>query len=95
MSFGGLVEISFLQISAWLQGRHVLMSGAAFVGAVSPQVTFYGTAKLQREVWKEAELVLPVLNQPTRDFVDVVWALKERKVDLNWDLFAITAWLEK
>ena len=45
------------------------------------------------EVWKEAELGLPVLNQPIRDFVDVVWALKERKVDLDWDLFAITTWL--
>ena len=49
--------------------------------------------KIAEEVWKEAELVLHVLNQPTRDFVDVVWALKERKVDLDWDLFAITAWL--
>ena len=45
------------------------------------------------EVWKEAELGLPVPNQPIRDFVDVVWALKERKVDLDWDLFAITTWL--
>ena len=45
------------------------------------------------EVWKEAELGLPVPNQPIRDFVDVVWALKERKVDLDWDLFAIMAWL--
>ena len=45
------------------------------------------------EVWKEAELGLPVPNQPIRDFVDVVWVLKERKVDLDWDLFAITTWL--
>lgn len=45
------------------------------------------------EVWKEAELGLPVPNQPIRDFVDMVWALKERKVDLDWDLFAITTWL--
>lgn len=45
------------------------------------------------EVWKEVELRLPVPNQPIRDFVDVVWALKERKVDLDWDLFAIMAWL--
>ena len=45
------------------------------------------------EVWKEVELGLPVPNQPIRDFVDVVWALKERKVDLDWDLFAITTWL--
>ena len=45
------------------------------------------------EVWKEVELGLPVSNQPIRDFVDVVWALKERKVDLDWDLFAITTWL--
>ena len=45
------------------------------------------------EAWKEAELGLPVPNQPIRDFVDVVWALKERKVDLDWDLFVITTWL--
>lgn len=43
------------------------------------------------EVWKEVELGLPVLNQPTRDFVDVVWALKDRKEDIEWELFAITA----
>ncbi|XP_023927441.1 uncharacterized protein LOC112038812 [Quercus suber] len=49
--------------------------------------------KFAKEVWKEAELGLLMLNHPTRDFVDVVWALKERRVDLDWDLFAITAWL--
>ena len=49
--------------------------------------------KFAKEVWKEAELGLPVLNHPIRDFVDVVWALRERKVDLDWVLFAITAWL--
>ena len=49
--------------------------------------------KVAVEVWKEAELGLLVLNQPIMDFMDVVWALKERKVDVDWDLFAIMTWL--
>ena len=35
---------------------------------------------------------LPRLNQPTRDFVDVFWAVMERKGYTDWVLFAITAW---
>ena len=48
--------------------------------------------KVAAEVWREMDLDLPVLTQPTRDFVDVVWAVKERKEDMDWVLFAITAW---
>ena len=47
--------------------------------------------KVAAEVWKEMALDLPVLPQPTRDFVDVVWAVKERKEDLDWVLFAVMA----
>ena len=38
------------------------------------------------------DLDLPMLTQPTRDFVDVVWVVKERKKDMDWVLFAITTW---
>lgn len=44
------------------------------------------------EVWKEMDLGLPALDHPTRDFIDVVWFLKERKGSMNWELFAIMAW---
>lgn len=64
-----------------------------FCGGYESSGHILWNCKVAVEVWKEAELGLPVPNQPIRDFVDVVWALKERKVDLDWDLFAITAWL--
>lgn len=48
--------------------------------------------KVASEVWKEVDLGLLVLDQPTRDFMDVVWALKDRKEGTDWELFAITAW---
>ncbi|KAL0014096.1 hypothetical protein SO802_001165 [Lithocarpus litseifolius] len=41
---------------------------------------------------REVGLGLPRLNQPMRDFVDVVWAVMERKENTDWGLFAITAW---
>ena len=36
------------------------------------------------------DIGLLMLNQPTRDFVDVVWAVMERKGDRDWVMFAIT-----
>ena len=47
-------------------------------------------SKVAVEVWREVDIGLPRLNQPTRDFVDVVWAVMERKGDRDWVMFAIT-----
>lgn len=44
-------------------------------------------------MWKEVGLNLPNLKQPMKDFIDVVWALKEKDGVSNWELFAITAWM--
>ena len=48
--------------------------------------------KVAIEVWREVDFGLPRLNQPMRDFVDVVWAVMERKEDMDWALFTIIAW---
>lgn len=45
------------------------------------------------EVWKEVGINLPKLKQPMKNFIDVVWSLKERKGGSDWELFAITAWM--
>ena len=45
------------------------------------------------EVWKEVDINLPILKQPMKNFIDVVWSLKERDGDSDWELFAITAWM--
>ncbi|KAL0007228.1 hypothetical protein SO802_008730 [Lithocarpus litseifolius] len=45
------------------------------------------------DVWKEIGLNLPILKQPIKNFVDVVWALKEMDGVSDWELFAITAWM--
>ena len=45
------------------------------------------------EVWKEVGLNLLKLNQPTKEFIDVVWMLKERESVSDWELFTIMAWM--
>ena len=45
------------------------------------------------EVWREVGVNLPVLKQPMKNFVDVVWSFKERDGVSDWELFAITAWM--
>ena len=71
------------------------MAGVAFGGGGGYKSSSHilWNCKVTVEVWKEAKFGLFVLNQLTRDFMDVAWALKERKVDLDWDLFAIMVWL--
>ena len=45
------------------------------------------------EVWREVEINLPILKQSMKNFIDVVWTLKERDGVLDWELFAITTWM--
>lgn len=64
----------------------------AFCGECESSRHILWDCKVASKVWKEVDLGLPVLDQPTRDFVDVVWVLKDRKESTDWELFAITAW---
>lgn len=36
---------------------------------------------------------LPKMDQPMKDFIDVVWSLKEREGVSDWELFAIIVWM--
>lgn len=63
-----------------------------FCGECESSAHILWDCKVTVEVWREVDLGLPRLNQPMRDFVDVVWAVMERKKDTDWVLFAITAW---
>ena len=63
-----------------------------FCGECESSSHTFWDCKVAAEVWKEMGLDLLVLPQPTRDFVDVVWVVKKRKKDMDWVLFAITAW---
>ncbi|KAL0003066.1 hypothetical protein SO802_016847 [Lithocarpus litseifolius] len=48
--------------------------------------------KLASEVWFESNLSFPNLPIPQREFIDIVWFLRETQKVVDWDLFAITAW---
>ncbi|XP_075674992.1 uncharacterized protein LOC142644220 [Castanea sativa] len=48
--------------------------------------------KLAVDVWKETRLKLPRFQNPQRDFIDVVWRLRDARSELDWDCFATTAW---
>ncbi|XP_023917793.1 uncharacterized protein LOC112029335 [Quercus suber] len=50
--------------------------------------------KFASEVWKSGGLPTKVRNQLrySKDFIDVVWSLKEDKCIHDWDKYAITAW---
>ena len=45
------------------------------------------------EVWREVGINLPTTKQPMKNFIDVVWTLKERDGVAEWELFAIAAWM--
>lgn len=44
------------------------------------------------EVWGNTRLKLPYLKSMPRDFIDIVWEIKIKKPELDWELFAITTW---
>ncbi|KAK9984335.1 hypothetical protein SO802_033860 [Lithocarpus litseifolius] len=48
--------------------------------------------KVALEVWDVTRLKLPLIQNPPRDFIDIVWAIREEKLEIDWELFAITAW---
>ncbi|KAL0009841.1 hypothetical protein SO802_004949 [Lithocarpus litseifolius] len=47
--------------------------------------------KLASEVWSELKLKLPSLLNQMQEFIEVVWEFKEKKPDLDWKTFAVTA----
>ena len=47
---------------------------------------------MAREVWGNTRLKLPYLEYILKDFIDSVWEIKLKKPEVDWELFAITAW---
>ena len=48
--------------------------------------------KLASEVWSESKLKLPSLPNQMQEFIEVVWEIKERKPDIDWESFVVMAW---
>ena len=42
--------------------------------------------------WSGTRLKLSFFQEPPRDFIDIMWEIKERGTGFNWELFAITVW---
>ena len=45
------------------------------------------------DVWRKVGINLPTVKQPMKNFIDVVWSLKEREGVADWELFTIAAWM--
>ena len=43
-------------------------------------------------VWSCTKIKLPCFRDPPGEFIDIVWAFKDNYGEVNWELFAITAW---
>ena len=43
-------------------------------------------------VWSCTKIKLPCFRDPPGEFIDIVWAIKDNYGEVNWELFAITAW---
>ena len=48
--------------------------------------------KVAADVWGASRLKLPAIPNQTQEFLDVVWEIRERKPDIDWETFAVTAW---
>ena len=48
--------------------------------------------RMAKDVWCGTRLKLPFFQDPPRDFIDIVWEIKERCIGVNWELFATTVW---
>lgn len=53
--------------------------------------TLWG-CKVSLEVWGATRLKLPLIQNPPRDFIDIVWMIRKEKPEIDWDLFAIMTW---
>lgn len=44
------------------------------------------------DVWSATKIKLPLFPNPPREFIDVMWEIKENRAETDWELFAVTAW---
>jgi len=48
--------------------------------------------KMASEVWKESSITFPSWKNTQRDFIDVYWKQREEATNIDWNVFATTAW---
>lgn len=48
--------------------------------------------KFVDEVWSVSRLKLPAVPNQPQEFLDIVWEIRERKPDIDWEVFEIMAW---
>ena len=48
--------------------------------------------KFAADVWGESRLKLPLLPYSTEEFLEVVWEIRNRKPEIDWELFVAMAW---
>ena len=48
--------------------------------------------KFAKEVWSGTKIKLPDLPEPAPEFLNLVWEVMDSHPNINWVLFAVTAW---
>ena len=66
--------------------------GYAWCGELESLSHVLWDCKAVAEVWTESSLNLPRWKNNHRDFIDVFWKIKEEARDIDWAMFATTAW---
>ena len=46
--------------------------------------------KFAAEIWRESRLKLPLIPYPMEEFLEVVWEIRDRKPETDWELFVAT-----
>ena len=85
---------NILPTNLCLTARKVVSdSSCGFCGGFESSGHALWDCEIAAGVWREIGLKLPKLNQPMKDFTDVVWTLYEKNGVSDWELFVITAWM--
>ena len=84
--------MNILPTKEWLRTRGIAQDGRCDQCGCTEtsRHTLWG-CKFAGLVWGNTKMKLPGFEMTPRDFIDIVWEIKNKKPELNWELFAVTA----
>ena len=68
------------------------MDGCVYCGEKETSGHTLWNCREAAEVWKESGIKIPHRVSLQRDFIDILWLMREYALDTDWELFATTAW---
>ena len=70
------------------------MDGCVYCGEKETSGHTLWNCREAAEVWKESGIIIKIPHRVSaqRDFIDILWLMREYALDTDWELFATTAW---